>query len=259
MPFTLAHPAAVLPLRRWLSLPALVAGSVAPDVPYYLPLPGTAPHTHSVAALFGWNLLFGIALLAVFQLLVRPALASAPAGLRARVTLPRWEIRSWRAPAVLGGSIVAGAATHLAWDAFTQTDGAAVQAWDWLRLSVIEPHKLYNVIGYASSIGGIAVLGLAAALWYRRTPPTTDIPDGLTRSTRWTAVGAITLAAMIGISIALTDPVIRVSGYDFIRQTLVGGVQGVAIGVLIYALIWHLANHRAAESLTPDRSVTRRR
>ena len=37
MPFTLAHPAAVLPLRRHLWFPGLVAGAVAPDVGYYLP------------------------------------------------------------------------------------------------------------------------------------------------------------------------------------------------------------------------------
>ncbi len=43
MPFTLAHPAAVLPIhsrwRRWLSLAPLVVGSMVPDAGYYLPLP----------------------------------------------------------------------------------------------------------------------------------------------------------------------------------------------------------------------------
>ncbi|WP_199224473.1 DUF4184 family protein [Serinibacter arcticus] len=40
MPFTLAHPAAVLPLRRGpLVTAALVAGALSPDVPYFLPLP----------------------------------------------------------------------------------------------------------------------------------------------------------------------------------------------------------------------------
>ncbi|MET8546837.1 DUF4184 family protein, partial [Kitasatospora sp. NPDC004799] len=40
MPFTLSHPAAVLPLlRRPFSRAALVAGAVAPDLPYFV---GTA-------------------------------------------------------------------------------------------------------------------------------------------------------------------------------------------------------------------------
>jgi len=37
MPFTLAHPAAVLPLFRGPLVPAaLVVGAVAPDLPYFL-------------------------------------------------------------------------------------------------------------------------------------------------------------------------------------------------------------------------------
>jgi hypothetical protein len=34
------------------------------------------------------------------------------------------------------------------WDAFTQNDAAAVRAW--MRVAVVEPYKLYNVIGYVS-------------------------------------------------------------------------------------------------------------
>ena len=38
MPFTFAHPAAVLPLKRftpgWLSFPALLVGTVTPDLAY---------------------------------------------------------------------------------------------------------------------------------------------------------------------------------------------------------------------------------
>ena len=39
MPFTLAHPAAVLPLRgvRHLRMAPLVVGAMVPDLPYYLP------------------------------------------------------------------------------------------------------------------------------------------------------------------------------------------------------------------------------
>ena len=39
MPFTLAHPAAVLPLRgmRFLRTAPLILGAITPDVPYYVP------------------------------------------------------------------------------------------------------------------------------------------------------------------------------------------------------------------------------
>jgi hypothetical protein len=39
MPFTLAHPAAILPLRGWryLRTAPLILGAMAPDLPYFLP------------------------------------------------------------------------------------------------------------------------------------------------------------------------------------------------------------------------------
>ncbi|MFE3273804.1 DUF4184 family protein [Nocardia sp. NPDC059239] len=47
MPFTLAHPAAVLPIRRVLWFPGLVAGSIAPDIPYYLRIGVDGELTHA--------------------------------------------------------------------------------------------------------------------------------------------------------------------------------------------------------------------
>ena len=37
MPFTLSHPAAVIPLRRWGIFSALIIGSIMPDSVYFLP------------------------------------------------------------------------------------------------------------------------------------------------------------------------------------------------------------------------------
>lgn len=50
MPFTPAHVAAVLPLRgRWgLPFAALAAGSMSPDLPYFLPFTLTRAATHSI-------------------------------------------------------------------------------------------------------------------------------------------------------------------------------------------------------------------
>ncbi|MFI6869050.1 DUF4184 family protein [Nocardia sp. NPDC050406] len=243
MPFTLAHPAAILPLRRYLSLPALVAGSIAPDIPYYLPLPGDV-HSHSIAGLFGWDLLFGLILLALFQALTGPVLALAPAGWRNRITRPHSVFRPVRQLLALLVSVITGAATHLVWDAFTQTDGAAVQAWSWLRVPVVEPHKLYNVIGYASSIGGLLVIAAAIATWYRRTPPIPDRGRALRGRQRWMVVGGLASTIALGIAIGLSDPVIHVSGYDLVRRILIGAVQGGTLGLLLYAAIWQLSRPR---------------
>src|SRR5690349_24053985 len=62
MPFPLAHPAAVLPLRRYcprfLSFPALVAGSLSPDVGYFFT--GVDSFSHSFLGSFGFSLPVGM-------------------------------------------------------------------------------------------------------------------------------------------------------------------------------------------------------
>ena len=48
MPFTASHPAAILPfLRTPLPASALVAGSIAPDLPYYVPVDVPLPKPES--------------------------------------------------------------------------------------------------------------------------------------------------------------------------------------------------------------------
>ena len=121
MPFTGSHPAAVLPLLgRPLPASALVLGSVAPDLPYYLPLP-SGP-THSALGIVTVDLLLGAAAWVVWHgVLAAPALSAAPRAVRARL-VHRVEpgLRSRLASpvrallVVLG--LVVGAATHVGWD-----------------------------------------------------------------------------------------------------------------------------------------------
>src|SRR4051812_20559570 len=95
MPFTLAHPAAILPLLRHPFVPAaLVAGSMAPDLPYFLRAAGitstragdwhepflNATHTHSLSGL-PTNLLYAVALVAAYSMARAPITALLPPGL----------------------------------------------------------------------------------------------------------------------------------------------------------------------------------
>lgn len=84
MPFTAAHPALIVPLRR-LGLPAsaLAIGSMAPDFSRYLPF--RVDETHSTAGLFTADLAVGLALWFAWHSLLAPAaMAAAPRSLRAR-------------------------------------------------------------------------------------------------------------------------------------------------------------------------------
>src|SRR6185312_5398964 len=87
MPFTLAHPAAVLPLRRVraMSTVPLIIGAMTPDMPYYFPW-RIAKHipeaTHTFLGTFTLDLPMGLVLL-IFLWLLRVQLV-APLGPGAR-------------------------------------------------------------------------------------------------------------------------------------------------------------------------------
>ena len=175
MPFTLAHPAAVLPLRgvRFLRTAPLMIGAVTPDVPYYVPghlgrLP--AAETHTLAGSYTTCLAIGYLLLAALLLLRRPLTAllwPRARWLCLRAVAPfRERPLEWvfAAPA-----IVLGVWTHLLWDSFTHNDGWMVRRVALLRAPVSflwYSGSVCHVLQYLSSAFGLAVL----ALWYRWLP-----------------------------------------------------------------------------------------
>jgi hypothetical protein len=254
VPFTLSHPAAVLPLLRSPLLPsALVAGSVAPDLPSYLPLPVHPAQTHALPTAAGTDLVLGVALLVVFHLLLRaPLVALAPEGLRRRLP-DHIRLRRSAIPVVVA-SVALGAATHLAWDACTQVDGAAVQAIPLLWTTVVGPHRLFNVVGYASSAGGLVTLGWWTHRWYRRTPPTQTSPPGLAGFARRCVLTGMAIAATLGASLAATRPQAQVSGYDLVRALLLGAGSVAALAVGCYAVAWQ-ALRRAARRWPRSRAT----
>src|SRR6267142_2803077 len=70
MPFTLAHPAVVLPLRRFsprvLSFPALVVGSITPDVGYCFGRLNVEEFSHSFVGSLAFCLPVGLLMVAIF-------------------------------------------------------------------------------------------------------------------------------------------------------------------------------------------------
>lgn len=175
MPFTFAHPAAVLPLRHMplMRTVPLIIGAMTPDVPYFLPwritkhLPET---THTFLGSLTLDLPIGLMLL-VFLWLLRVPLA-APLGPRARAkclgALERFGSQplSWALAPV---SVLIGIWTHLLWDSFTHPDG-----WMVLRISALSaPVSLFSYTGelchvlqYASSVFGLVVM----AIWFVLLP-----------------------------------------------------------------------------------------
>ena len=173
MPFTLSHPAAVLPLRGvpHLRTAPLILGAMVPDLPIFLPggFGRHMPITHTFAHSFTIDLAIGYLSLAVLCILQRPltALLSARARALCRRALSGFSRPvewAWAAPALL-----IGIWTHLLWDSFTHERGWIVRRVAALSAPLtFGPYNgtIYHALQYLSSVIGLCVL----VLWYDRLP-----------------------------------------------------------------------------------------
>ncbi len=239
MPFTLSHPAAVLPLARRPLVPsALVAGSVAPDVFWFVPrLPGVGlTKTHEFASVLWLDPLLALVLLAVFQIVLkRPLLALAPKPLAER--LPRHF--SWRRPGWITLSLVLGAATHVGWDAFTHESGGL----PFLRIPLVTGVDVGRLIQLVSTIAGAGILAWWLVRWYR-SAPVRPVPPGTRHRGLVTALlvaGALTgVLAQVLPFLAHHDPMTRagvVGNATYLAVT--GAGSGFLVALALYALTWH--------------------
>lgn len=169
MPFTLAHPAAVLPLFRRPLVPAgLIAGAVAPDIPYYLRATGlpvsaeswyeplvNATTSHDVVGAVVTSLPLALLLYLSLAASARPASTVLSDRIRWRYRQvdrsDPWKYGLW---ALL--SLAIGVATHLVWDQFTE-------GWPFLASGVahkmsVAGVRLDRLLQHGSTVIGLLVV-----------------------------------------------------------------------------------------------------
>lgn len=204
MPFTFAHPAAILPLRRvrLLHTVPLILGAIAPDVPYFLPwrIAKYVPQgmTHTLLGTLTLDLPFGILML-LFLWLLRAPLAAPLGGVsqtKCLAALERFGGR-WRHWAAAPLSLLVGAWTHLLWDSFTHADGWMVSRVSALSAPVsffAYKGELCHVLQYVSSVFGLAIL----ALWFILLP----VPASAVRDRERPTGGPLLLSALVAAAAA---------------------------------------------------------
>jgi hypothetical protein len=171
MPFTLAHPAAVLPLRRYcprfLSFTALVIGSVVPDLGYFSGRLHLEELSHTFRGSFIFSLPVGLVLIGLFYWLGLPVIRILPRPWRP-VFLPIF-LRPSGSFFVIVISLLIGTWSHLFLDSFTHKDGWLVEHFVALQtpLMPIGHHtlKVYHLLWYVCSFIGVAWLCFAYARW----------------------------------------------------------------------------------------------
>jgi hypothetical protein len=232
MPFTLAHPAAVLPfarpLVRWRLLSAAVIGSMAPDFGWFSPWRPARFETHSADALLTFCLPVGLATYWIFQRIIRtPIIELLPPGAYARwresaapadyASLKQWVF------AALG--VLAGAVTHLVWDAFTHEGARGLRlmpaledrVFDFGGLHMSGPHLLQD----ANSLAGLIVVFAVLAYGLRparaiQTPVSRRLQ---THERRLWIAGFAVLAAALSLA------------FYFLRRHTLPGTTGLVVPV----------------------------
>lgn len=181
MPLTIAHPVAVLPLRRCgLPLSALIVGSIAPDLEYVLRLAPRSEISHTPSGLFLFCVPVGLAGLWLFhRVWNRPMSVSLGVSLDDNIDQEAAAFTFWpfHRFAVLCAAILIGAVTHVGWDSFTHQYGWMVQRLPLLSRAVFQTEwgtvPLYKVFQHGSTAMGLAVLAIIAIrfrAWIGRMP-----------------------------------------------------------------------------------------
>ncbi|MBB1242344.1 DUF4184 family protein [Streptomyces durbertensis] len=273
MPFTLCHPAAVLPLFRRPFVPAaLVAGAMAPDVPYFLDVPVSAQswyrdfvnatETHSLLGILRLDLLLALALLALYWTVRRPVAALLP--LRpSRVATGRTAAERARLLPWVLVSAALGALTHVLWDSFTHWDGYVVRHYAFMRADVVAGLDVARLLQHLSTLaGGAVLLWWVARAWRRNRLGPAERATRPSRANGLVLSGLAAAALFGGVLEVVRRPGQGTPGerLEYLLSGLAkGGGAALAVALLAYALLWHaseLLGRRATPAAAPTDSAS---
>lgn len=251
MPWTVSHAAAILPFRRWcparLSFVALVAGSMSPDLGYYLGLFRIADFAHTAPGLAAVSLPAGLLMVVALHWLREPLAVLLPQPhrhmLERELALLADDLNRRRGLA-LAISVGLGAATHVAWDSFTHATGLPVASSVMLQRVLLRVGswdiETYNFLQHSSTLFGIVVLVVAYRSCLKSGSAIATVPpDAQDAMRRWilgsiVALGAATCAAWIATGISRGESAIEALVVEsvFVASNL------SAIVYLAVALVW---------------------
>src|SRR4051812_14042737 len=254
MPFTLSHPAAVVPIRKYGVLSALVVGSMMPDTLYFLP--GAWPHGvhdsygHSLPGLFFYCLPAGIALLWLFHMfLKKPLISLFPRKqhgklLAASPGFTFWPVRRF---AAIVFSLLIGAASHLTWDSFTHSNGWIALRFAFFHYTLPFPRPFHlqvtEALQYGSSVFGLLVI----IYYYRRWLHHATTPQQAAEVHLPSAIRVVILCAFAAgaVAPAVARIVLDPEFWLHFRRGLIGygavdGIKVLCVEVLTFCVAWHI-------------------
>lgn len=252
MPFTLSHPAAIIPFaRQRLVLSALVVGSMSPDFLYFINLTPRGQFGHTLAGVFLFCLPLGTLVLWMFHTLMKwPLFSLCPQALQERLMEPAqgFAFRSMGRQLLIILSILIGAGTHLLWDCFTHEYGWAVSRLSFLNWSVIEigarSIPVFKLLQHLSTVIGGGALLYCFLHWMWRAPHET-VRESLLRPARSKLIcGSLLLVSAISLGLLSSWWKVTHLGYQrglsaWLGAFVVGVHSGLFVELVLFGLYWH--------------------
>jgi len=232
MPFTLAHPLLPVLIKKAvprLSLTALVAGSVIPDMENFFKLQESESLGHGMSGLLLFDWPASLLLCFVFHLLLRNSfIANLPYYYRIRFAAYTgfdWTRYVLANKIVVLLSLLAGVLSHFGWDAFTHKDGFFVEFLPVLSLKIRLMDTAYPVFYLVQLIS--SVLGIWLLYRYIRQLPPQPASDHLIKPDR--------LYRLTFLFILIVLLSVRLLGWPDLNTYL--GLWRAAMGTLFYTWV----------------------
>jgi hypothetical protein len=163
MPFTLSHPAILLPFlkNKKLSATALIIGSMSPDFEYFFRMKMQSDISHTFWGIFLIDFPLGfIVMFAFHEIIKKPFIENAPLFFQKRLAVlkdSKWIDYFKNNFLTVVISFFLGAVSHIFWDSMTHWDGYLVQRVSFLNLELFSI-PLYKIAQHLSSIIGLAYI-----------------------------------------------------------------------------------------------------
>jgi len=237
MPFTLSHPALVLPFnylpRKYVSMTGLIIGSMMPDFESFIWMKADKTHSHTWLGILWFSLPVGLLLCFVYHWVVKDMFIShLPRTLQLKFIKYKnlnWSKKFREGWLVVVLCIIAGAATHLFWDAFSHFDGFFINSFPSLKGNIqIGSTELETpyLIQYLNSLIGLAIIALV--VWKR--PEARGVRIRIVISKFWVVTGAIAFGIYV----------LRMSFTDKYRldDAIITAMSASFIGLIITSVIF---------------------
>ncbi|EGL14948.1 MULTISPECIES: DUF4184 family protein [unclassified Paenibacillus] len=247
MPFTFAHPVAVMPWWNKTTLPvsALIIGCMSPDFEYFVRFRAAGVWSHHGAGIVFFNLPMILMLFLLFETVVRPALydylpGRFPYRWRREGAIPA-SFKGWFTVAVLG---LAGTGTHLIWDQFTHKGAWLVNHISFLGGTITAGSLEVPV--YKAAQHGSTLIGLIGTAWWihRHLRVPAEERSRVSSAPFWFTVLVLFVLIFAIAAVFVVDG----KGLALLSQLVVPAISSLMLAVLLACLFFGKSVSRTGRS-----------